>query len=147
MCAGLTKRKRLASGLDPRYSITFPLGIHSEMIRKCWGFLDTETPKRGKTFGCDKRFQMRTPRQCRWVDANERCNAPGRLRVQSLTLKILSNSPFVPILRCLMATERPPYSPLLTSATPPRPPNSPTWVSSGLTTYEAGNISRVLQIL
>ena len=49
--AGLTKRKRLASGLDLVYSITFPLGIHSEIMRKYWGFVDTETPSRGKMFG------------------------------------------------------------------------------------------------
>ena len=60
---GLANRKRLASGLDLMYSIAFPFGIHSEMIRKCWGFFDTETPSSGKIFGCDKRFQMRTSRQ------------------------------------------------------------------------------------
>ena len=49
--AGLTKRKRLASGLDLMYSITFPLAIHSDMMRKCRGFSDTEIPNRGKTFG------------------------------------------------------------------------------------------------
>jgi len=48
---GLAKRKRLASGLNFVYSVTFPLGIHSEMMRKYWGLLDTETPSRGKTFG------------------------------------------------------------------------------------------------
>lgn len=68
-CAtGPTKRRRLASGLTFMYSITFPLGIHSETIRKCWGFLDTETPNKGKTFGWDNRFQMRTSRQSRWVE-------------------------------------------------------------------------------
>ena len=51
-CAvGLTKRSRLASGLDLMYSIKSPLGIHSDMMRKRRGFSDTETPNRGKTFG------------------------------------------------------------------------------------------------
>ena len=48
---GLTKRKRLASGLDHMYSVMFPFGIHSEMMRKYWGLLDMETPNKGKTFG------------------------------------------------------------------------------------------------
>jgi hypothetical protein len=65
--AALTKRKRLASRLEQMYSITFPLGIHSEMIRKCRGFSDTETPNRGKIFGWDNRFQIRTSRQSPWV--------------------------------------------------------------------------------
>jgi len=47
----LAKRKRLASGLEPVYSVTFPLGIHSEMMRKYGGLFDTETPNRGKMFG------------------------------------------------------------------------------------------------
>ena len=120
--AGLTERKRLASGLDLTYSITFPLGIHSEMIRKYWGSLDTETPKRGKMFGWDKRFQMRTSRQSRWVETERlRC-----ARLGELTSKVLSNSSSVLVLRCLMATVRPRYSPLLTSANPPPHPNSPT---------------------
>jgi len=46
-----TIRKRLASGLDPMYSATFPLDIHSEMMRKYRGFSDKETPNRGKMFG------------------------------------------------------------------------------------------------
>jgi hypothetical protein len=63
----LTRRKRLASGLDFMYSITFPLGIHSEMMRKYRGFFDTETPSSGKIFGWDKRFQIRTSRQSPWA--------------------------------------------------------------------------------
>ena len=49
--AGLTRRKRLAFGLDLMYSFTFPFDIHSEMMRKYWGFFDMETPNKGKTFG------------------------------------------------------------------------------------------------
>ena len=49
--SGLTNRKRFASGLDVAYLITFPLGIHSEKIRKQCGSVDTETPNKGKMFG------------------------------------------------------------------------------------------------
>ena len=46
--SGLTNSRRFASGLDLVYSITFPLCIHSETIRKYWGFVEIETPNKGK---------------------------------------------------------------------------------------------------
>ena len=49
--SGLTNNKRFAFVLDLVYSVTFPLRIHSETIRKCWGFAVIETPNKGKMFG------------------------------------------------------------------------------------------------
>ena len=48
---GLTKHYRLVCGFDLMYSVTFPLGIPSEMMRKYWGSFDQDTPNRGKIFG------------------------------------------------------------------------------------------------
>jgi hypothetical protein len=45
---GLTNNRRFASGFDLVYSITFPFRIQSEKIRKHWGSVETDTPKRGK---------------------------------------------------------------------------------------------------
>ena len=74
----LTKSKRLACGLDLTYSIKFPLGIHSDMMRKYRGFFDTETPNRGKMFGWDNRFQIRTSRQNCLVEGKRlSCVQPG----------------------------------------------------------------------
>ena len=63
---GLTNCKRFAFGLDTAYWITFPLGIHSVRMRKQCKFADTETPSKGKTFGCDKCFQAMISRQNHW---------------------------------------------------------------------------------
>jgi hypothetical protein len=63
----LTNSKRFTSGLDLAYSITFPFRIQSETIRKHWGSVEIETPKRGKMFGWDKRFQPIISRQNRCV--------------------------------------------------------------------------------
>ena len=49
--SGLTNRKRFAAGLDLAYPITFPFCIQSQMIRKFWGSVDTETPNKGKMLG------------------------------------------------------------------------------------------------
>lgn len=49
--SGLTSRKRFALGLALAYSITFPFCIQSEMIRKLWGSVETETPSKGRTLG------------------------------------------------------------------------------------------------
>ena len=55
--SGLTNSKRFAFVLDLVYSVAFPLRIHSETIRKCWGFAEIETPNNGKMFGWCRRFQ------------------------------------------------------------------------------------------
>ena len=49
--SGLTNRKRFTSGLDLVYSITLPYCIQSEMMRKLWGSVETETPNSGKMLG------------------------------------------------------------------------------------------------
>lgn len=62
----LTNRRRFASGWDLVYCARFPLGIHSERMRKQCRSVDTETPNRGITFGWDKCFHPITSRQKRW---------------------------------------------------------------------------------
>ena len=57
VASGLTSRKRFFSGLFFAYSITFPLGIHSVIMRKRCGSVDTDAPNKGKMFGWDKCFQ------------------------------------------------------------------------------------------
>ena len=69
--SGLTNRKRFASGLDLAYCITFPLGIHSERMRKQRRSVDTETPNKGEMFGWDKYFQPMISRQNRWAKAEQ----------------------------------------------------------------------------
>ena len=64
---GLTSCKRFASGLDLVYSITFPLCIQSETMRKLRGSTETETPTNGKMLGWDRRFQPMTSRQNRYA--------------------------------------------------------------------------------
>ena len=73
----LTNCKRFASGLDLVYSIKFPFGIHSERIRKQRGFVDVETPRRGKMLGWDKYFHPRISRQKRWLPKVEQRGRGG----------------------------------------------------------------------
>jgi len=60
--SGPTIRRRFASRLDLAYCITFPLGIHSERMRKGNGSADIEIPNKGKMFGWDRCFQPMTSR-------------------------------------------------------------------------------------
>ena len=62
-----TNCKRFTSGLDLVYSVTFPFRIQSETIRKHRGFVETETPNKGKMLGWERRFQPITSRQNRYV--------------------------------------------------------------------------------
>jgi len=68
----LTSRKRFASGWNFAYSITFPLGIHSVIMRKQRGSTDTEAPNKGKMFGWDKCFQPMISRHNRWLEIEQR---------------------------------------------------------------------------
>ena len=68
---GRTNRKRFASGLDVAYSITLPLGIHSEKIRKQCRSADTKTPTKGKIFGWDKCFHHMISRHNPWLEAEQ----------------------------------------------------------------------------
>ena len=67
-----TNCKRFTSGLDLAYSITFPFCIQSETIRKNRGFVETETPNRGKMLGWERRFQLITSRQNRYMQIKQR---------------------------------------------------------------------------
>ena len=117
VAGGLTNRKRFFSGLDFTYSITFPLGIHSVIMRKQCGSVETETPNKGKMFGWDKYFQPTISRHNRWVRVDvERWECTGLIQG---TLKILSESPSF-TLRHLRATRNFEYCPSFTSASPPR---------------------------
>lgn len=61
----LTSCNRFASGLDLAYCITFPLGIHSVIMRKHCESVDTETPNKGMRFGWDRCFQLMISRHSR----------------------------------------------------------------------------------
>ena len=49
--SGLTKSRRLTSGLDLVYSTRFPFCIQSETIRKQQVSVETKTPTKGKILG------------------------------------------------------------------------------------------------
>ena len=79
-------------GFDFKYSMTFPLGIHSVRIRKDCGVVDIDTPNKGKMFRWDRRFQVTISRHNRWARGEQH----GDLWVDQRYLERSVGVPFHP---------------------------------------------------